>query len=115
MALHQYRHNIYSHQQVFNPEFVRVIHDGVCNDQCEVLFKSEKYSETLYDEIDKRSKIGRHYSHEEMWYVFFMLARLAADVHGHGANRIVGNIHPKNILINENGEVKVITINSLPY
>ena len=36
-------------------------------------------------------------------------------MHRQGGKWFVGNIHPKNILINNEGIIKIITKNSLPY
>ena len=51
LASRTHSSEIYAHPNVFAPELLRVVHDGLCNDECEVLFKEKKYTETLYDEI----------------------------------------------------------------
>lgn len=43
------------------------------------------------------------------------LVKLTVNIHKNGKKWIIGNVHPKNIFINEDGKIKVISLNSLPY
>ena len=43
------------------------------------------------------------------------IVKFAVSVHEKGWKWIIGNVHPKNIFINENGEVSIIALNSLPF
>ena len=47
--------------------------------------------------------------------MLLVISHTAASVHKAGNKWIIGNIHPKNILLNEDGLIKIICINSLPY
>ncbi len=46
--------------------------------------------------------------------MLLMLVQLTIFVHDKGFKNMVGNIHPKNILIGDDGKIKVITLNSFP-
>ena len=44
-----------------------------------------------------------------------MLGKAATHIHSKGIKWIIGNVHPRNTLINSDGELKVVTLNSIPY
>ena len=47
--------------------------------------------------------------------MLFTLIKFAVSVHEAGWKSIIGNVHPKNIVINEEGKIKVINLNSFPF
>lgn len=47
--------------------------------------------------------------------MLLVISRTAASIHKAGSKWIIGNIHTKNILLNEDGLIKIVTLNSLPY
>ena len=47
-----------------------------------------------------------------MLYVIF---KVSVFVHRHGSKFFIGNVHPRNIVINDDGLIKIVTKNSLPY
>ena len=66
----------------------------------------------LRDEILDRSKIYQPYSEAEMWYFLYELVLLGKKFEE--KKEKIGNVHTRNIVMNERGLVKVIGTISLP-
>ena len=63
-------------------------------------------------EINNRKRLGRYFLEAEMWYLLYNIVRA-----GHKFEKIkkkVGDVRPYNILINEDGQIKVLSVVSLP-
>ena len=72
----------------------------------------EYYQFVLKVEIENRKKLKKDFLETEIWYLLFNIVRAGQKFQLF--KKKIGNIHPNNILINENGQVKVISSCSLP-
>ena len=66
----------------------------------------------LKGEIENRLKINRFFEEREIWYLLYNMIRA-----GNKFERIkkkVGNMHPNSILINDDGQIKIISTCSIP-
>jgi hypothetical protein len=70
------------------------------------------YEFVLKTEIDNRSKLKKDFLETEIWYLLYNIVR-AGQKFEH-LRRKIGNVHPSNILINESGQIKIISTCSLP-
>jgi serine/threonine protein kinase len=66
----------------------------------------------LKTEIENRSKLKKDFLETEVWYLLYNIVR-AGQKFEH-LRRKIGNVHPSNILINESGQIKIISTCSLP-
>lgn len=66
----------------------------------------------LKTEIENRSKLKKDFLETEVWYLLYNIVR-AGQKFEH-LKRKIGNVHPSNILINESGQIKIISTCSLP-
>ena len=63
-------------------------------------------------EINNRKRLGRYFLETEMWYLLYNIVRA-----GHKFEKVkkkVGDVSPNNILINDDGQIKVLSTVSLP-
>jgi serine/threonine protein kinase len=70
------------------------------------------YEFVLKTEIENRSKLKKDFLETEVWYLLYNIVR-AGQKFEH-LRRKIGNVHPSNILINESGQIKIISTCSLP-
>ena len=72
----------------------------------------EHYPYVFQSEIDNRRKIHRSFLETELWYLLYNLVRAGAKFER--SHSKVGDVHPRNILINNDGLIKVMSTLSLP-
>lgn len=70
------------------------------------------YEFVLRTEIENRAKLKKDFLQTEIWYLLYNIVR-AGQKFEH-LKRKIGNVHPSNILINESGQIKIISTCSLP-
>ena len=70
------------------------------------------YEFVLKTEINNRRNLNKDFLETEIWYLLYNIVR-AGQKFEH-LKRKIGNVHPSNILINESGQIKLISTCSLP-
>ena len=66
----------------------------------------------LKTEILNRYKLRKDFLETEVWYLLYNIVRAGNKFEL--LKKKIGNIHPRNILINESGQIKIISAVSLP-
>jgi DNA-binding helix-hairpin-helix protein with protein kinase domain len=66
----------------------------------------------LAPEIHNRQEIKRPFNEQELLYLFYSLVKIEAMLEGQG--RWIGDVKPENILVNEDGYVKILSQYSYP-
>lgn len=56
--------------------------------------------------------LKKYFLEKEIWYLLYNMIRGATKFHRN--NKKIGNVHPENILINDAGQIKLISTCSLP-
>jgi serine/threonine protein kinase len=79
----------------------------MCGNTGVVSAKYPYFPHLLIDEIINRVKNNHPFAEEELWYLLFILIESAYYIHK--SDKIVGDIRPLNIFINEDGEIKIAT------
>lgn len=74
--------------------------------------KYEYYEFVLQTEIQNRFNLRKDFLETELWYLLYNMVR--AGFKFEHLKRKIGNIHPNNILINESGQIKIISTCSFP-
>ena len=77
-----------------------------------IQLKYEYFPYVFQVEIENRKRINRFFIETELWYLFYNLIRAGSIFEKYNAK--VGDIHPSNILINNDGLVKLISTCSFP-
>lgn len=72
----------------------------------------EDYLFLLDSEIQNRSDINRPFVENEMWYLLYNIVRAGKEYEKH--DRKIGDVQPANIVINEDGQTKIISMDSWP-
>ena len=72
----------------------------------------EDYLYSLLPEIHNRREIKRPFNEQELLYLFYNLVKVSAALEA--KHRVIGDIKPENILVNEDGYVKIICQYSWP-
>jgi hypothetical protein len=85
---------------------------GMCGSSGTVQLTYEHFPYVFQVEIDNRRNIGRYFMETELWYLLYTLIRAGSKFEKYHAK--IGDVHPTNILINNDGLVKVISTCSLP-
>jgi len=70
------------------------------------------YSYLLQDEIESRRARKDSFKEEEMWYSLYSLVK--AKRQAMAAGQLLGDVRPRNVMINEKGFVKVPSLDSWP-
>ena len=63
-------------------------------------------------EVDNRRNIGRYFLETELWYLLYNMARAGSKFEKY--HKKIGDVHPSNILINDDGLIKLISTCSMP-
>ena len=63
-------------------------------------------------EINNRKRLGRFFLETEMWYLLYNIIR--AGYKFEKIKKKIGDVNPHNILINDDGQIKVLSRVSLP-
>lgn len=66
----------------------------------------------LNREIENRKKLDRYFNEPEMWYLLYNIVRAGNKFEKIGKK--IGDVRPENVLINDEGQIKVISIASIP-
>lgn len=66
----------------------------------------------LETEIQNRYKLKKDFLETEIWYLLYNMIRAGNKFEL--SKKKIGNVHPDNILINENGQIKIISTCSFP-
>jgi serine/threonine protein kinase len=64
------------------------------------------------EQIEGRRESGKHFEEEELWYLLLTLAE-AAEI-SHQLQTSLGDIKPSNVLLNKEGQIRVLTRLSKP-
>jgi hypothetical protein len=72
----------------------------------------ENLSYVLKGEVENRFKINRYFEEREVWYLLYNMIRAGNKFER--IKRKIGNMHPNNILINDDGQIKIIATCSIP-
>jgi len=75
-------------------------------------FTFDYYEFVLKTEIQNRYKLRKDFLETEVWYLLYNIVRAGNKFEL--LKKKIGNIHPRNILINESGQIKIISSISLP-
>jgi hypothetical protein len=70
------------------------------------------YEFVLKTEIANRQRLKKDFLETEVWYLLYNIVRAGSKFEH--LKKKIGNIHPSNILINESGQIKIISTVSLP-
>lgn len=62
--------------------------------------------------IKNRRRFGRHFSESELWYLLYVLVKVA-NFYEERAD-CVGNIHPMNVMMSEGSRIQLFTLHSSP-
>ena len=71
-----------------------------------------KFEFVLSSEIKNRNNLSKFFDETEIWYVLYNLIRAGNKFEL--LKEKIGDIHPNNILINEDGQTAIISLLSLP-
>lgn len=71
-----------------------------------------KFEFVLSSEIKNRNNLNKYFDETEVWYVLYNLVRAGNKFEL--LKQKIGDIHPNNILINEDGQTAIISRLSLP-
>lgn len=72
----------------------------------------ENFPFVLDSEIANRNRLTRYFLETEMWYLLYNIIRAAQKFEKN--KRKIGDINPLNILINDDGQIKILSCISLP-
>lgn len=72
----------------------------------------EEYLFLLQSEIQNRAEINKPFLETEMWYLLYNIVRAGKEYEKH--DRKIGDVQPANIVINEDGQTKIISVDSWP-
>ena len=72
----------------------------------------EDYSFVLSVEIANRAQLGKPLLEEEMWYILYSLMRAGSLYEK--TDKKIGDVQPANIVINEEGNIKVVSVDAWP-
>lgn len=67
---------------------------------------------SFQEEIDRRTNEEKHFEEEELWYLLLTLVEAAAGSHQFQA--ALGDLKPSNLLLNKDGQIKLLAKLSLP-
>lgn len=67
---------------------------------------------SFQEEIDRRTNEEKHFEEEELWYLLLTLAEAAAG--SHQFQTALGDLKPSNLLLNKDGQIKLLGKLSLP-
>ena len=70
------------------------------------------YEFVLKTEVANRQRLRKDFLETEIWYLLYNIVRAGSKFEQH--KKKIGNVHPINILINESGQIKIISTVSLP-
>ena len=70
------------------------------------------YEFVLKTEIANRQRLKKDFLETEVWYLLYNIVRAGSKFEH--LKKKIGNVHPMNILINESGQIKIISTVSLP-
>lgn len=70
------------------------------------------YEFVLRTEILNRNRLKKDFLETEVWYLLYNIVRAGSKFEH--LKKKIGNVHPQNILINESGQIKIISTVSLP-
>lgn len=70
------------------------------------------YEFVLRTEVLNRFKLKKDFLETEVWYLLYNIVRAGSKFEH--LKKKIGNVHPQNILINESGQIKIISTVSLP-
>lgn len=70
------------------------------------------YEFVLRTEVMNRNKLKKDFLETEVWYLLYNIVRAGSKFEH--LKKKIGNVHPQNILINESGQIKIISTVSLP-
>ena len=66
----------------------------------------------LETEIANRNRLKKDFVETEVWYLLYNMVRAGQKFEDF--KKKIGNVHPRNVLINESGQIKMISTCSLP-
>jgi serine/threonine protein kinase len=66
----------------------------------------------LAELIEERASAGKYFEESELWYVLYALAEVGYYCRAQGHR--VGDLRPENVLMNKDGQIKVLTFLSFP-
>lgn len=72
----------------------------------------ENFPYVLDSEIKNRKKLNRYFIETEMWYLLYNIIRAANKFEK--INKKIGDVNPHNVIINDDGQTKVISTCSIP-
>lgn len=72
----------------------------------------ENFPYVLDSEIKNRKKLDRYFIETEMWYLLYNIIRAGNKFEKIGKK--IGDVNPHNVVINDDGQIKVICTCSLP-
>lgn len=84
----------------------------MCGSAKSVTAEFPDFPYVLSEEIKKRRSDGSKITEPEIWSLLNDLSSAAASYHENGMK--VGDIQPKNILLNDNGQAAVMTQHTFP-
>jgi serine/threonine protein kinase len=70
------------------------------------------YEFVLKTEIANRQRLKKDFLETEVWYLLYNIVRAGSKFEH--LKKKIGNVHPMNILINESGQIKIISTVSIP-
>lgn len=73
----------------------------------------ELYQHILDSEIANRRHSSKHFTEEELWYLLYNVLESCKDFE-YAEDQKIGDIRPKNILLNDTGKIKLINRWSWP-
>lgn len=85
---------------------------GVCSTSGELTLTYPHFPRILSSEIALRKKEAKRFTEGELWYLLYALAMAKSALLEICEN--VGDIQPRNIFLNETGEIKVASLRSWP-
>jgi hypothetical protein len=72
----------------------------------------DHYPYVFQVEIENRRKINRYFLETELWYLLYTMVRAGSKFEKYHSK--IGDVHPSNILINDDGLVKLVSRCSFP-